>query len=115
MPYDIHEEKSYSADRGKVFEAVQKSVDALKGKGKILSSKPEDFLIEVQLDKTVLGKVLGDRVYLKSVVQEDGEHSKVIVDAYPLDAVGRKLMFGARKGVTQTVIDWFFEHLDKNL
>jgi len=38
-----------------------------------------------------------------------------VVDAYPLDAVGRKLMFGARKGVTQTVIDMFTTHLENNL
>jgi hypothetical protein len=37
------------------------------------------------------------------------------VDAYPLDAVERKLMFGARKGVTQTVVTWFLEQLDQQL
>ena len=41
--------------------------------------------------------------------------SKVVVDAYPLDAVGRKLMFGARKGVTQEVLGLFTEHLENNL
>ena len=41
--------------------------------------------------------------------------SKVVVDAYPLDAVGRKLMFGARKGVTQEVLSLFTEHLENNL
>jgi hypothetical protein len=48
-------------------------------------------------------------------VQTADNGSKVVVDAYPLDAVGRKLMFGARKGVTQTVIDLFTTHLENNL
>jgi len=30
-----------------------------------------------------------------------------VVDAFPLDAVERKLLFGARKGATQTVVTWF--------
>ena len=39
----------------------------------------------------------------------------MVVDAFPLDAVERMLMFGARKGVTQTVVAWFSAHLENNL
>jgi hypothetical protein len=35
--------------------------------------------------------------------------------AYPVDAVGRKLQFGARKGVTQRVVGWFFAHVEHRL
>jgi len=38
-----------------------------------------------------------------------------VVDAFPLDAVERKLMVGARKGVAQTVVTWFIAHLEHNL
>jgi hypothetical protein len=113
MPYDIHHEKTYSQDRSKVYLAALKSVEKLKGQ--MLSSKPDDFRFEVKFDKTLLGKVLGERTNLICIVQTDGEHSKVVVDAYPLDAVGRKLMFGARKGVTQEVINLFTNHLEANL
>lgn len=77
--------------------------------------QPEEFKIEVKFDKTLLGKVLGDRTNLTCIVQADGAGSKIVVDAYPLDAVGRKLMFGARPGVTQTVVTWFVAHLENNL
>jgi len=113
MPLEQHQEKNYSQDRSKVYDAALKSVEKLKGQ--ILSSKPEDFRFEVKFDKTLLGKVLGERTNLTCTVQADGEQSKVVVDAYPLDAVGRKLMFGARKGVTQDVINLFTEHLENNL
>jgi hypothetical protein len=43
------------------------------------------------------------------------EASQLVVDAYPLDALERKLMFGARKGVTQTVVTWFVAHLEHHL
>src|SRR5215510_6215083 len=112
MPYDLHQEKTYSQDRGKVYEAALKSVEKLKGQ--ILSSKPEDFRFEVKFDKTLLGKVLGDRTQMTCVVHADGEGSKVVMDIYPLDAVGRKLMFGARKGVSEEVLRLFTEHLENN-
>ncbi len=113
MPYDIHQEKSYTQDRSKVYDAAKKSVEKLKGQ--ILKSKPDDFQFEVKFDKTLLGKVLGDRTQMTCVVQADGDGSKVIMDIYPLDAIGRKLMFGARKGVSEEVISLFTEHLETNL
>ena len=113
MPYDIHHEKNYSQDARSVYDAAFKSAGELKGQ--MLSSSPNDLRFEVKFDKTILGKVLGDRTQMTCVVQSAENGSKVVVDAYPLDAVGRKLMFGARKGVTQTVIDMFTTHLENNL
>ena len=43
------------------------------------------------------------------------EGAKLVVEAFPVDAVGRKLMFGARKGVTRTVLNWFWAHVEHNL
>jgi hypothetical protein len=58
---------------------------------------------------------LGERTELSCEVRADGEAGIVVVDAFPLDAVERKLMFGARKGVTLTVVTWFIAHLEHNL
>jgi len=113
MPYDVHQEKSYSQERSKVYDAAKKSVEKLKGQ--ILKSKPEDFQFEVKFEKTLLGKVLGDRTQMTCVVQADGNGSKVVMDIYPLDAIGRKLMFGARKGVSEEVLRLFTENLESNL
>ncbi len=113
MPYDVHQEKIYLQDRGAVYNAALKSVEKLKGQ--MVKSKPENFQFEVKFDKTILGKVLGDRTQMTCVVQPDGEGSKVVMDIYPLDAVGRKLMFGARKGVSEEVLRLFAENLETNL
>jgi len=113
MPYDIHQEKTYSQDRSKVYDAAKKSVE--KHKGQILKSKPDDFQFEVKFEKTLLGKILGDRTQMTCVIQADGDGSKVVMDIYPLDAIGRKLMFGARKGVSEEVLRLFTEHLESNL
>lgn len=113
MPFEVHQEKDYTQDRSKVYDAAMKSVETLKGK--VLSSKPEDFQFEVKFEKTLLGKVLGDRTQMTCVVQADGEGCKVVMDIYPLDAIGRKLMFGARKGVSEEVLKYFIENLENNL
>src|SRR5215475_1610057 len=113
MPFEVHQEKTYSQDRSKVYNAALKSVEKLKGQ--MLKSKPEDFQFEVKFDKTLLGKVLGDRTQMTCVVQLDGDGSKAVMDIYPLDAIGRKLMFGARKGVSEEVLRLFTENLESDL
>jgi hypothetical protein len=113
MPFEVHQEKTYPQDPGKVYDAAKRSVEKLKGQ--MVNSKPEEFQFEVKFDKTLLGKVLGDRTQMTCVVQADGDGSKVIMDIYPLDAVGRKLMFGARKGVSEEVLRMFIENLESNL
>ena len=113
MPFEVHQEKTYTQERSTVYDAAKKSVEKLKGQ--MLKPKPEEFQFEVKFDKTLLGKVLGDRTQMTCVVQAEGDGSKVIMDIYPLDAVGRKLMFGARKGVSEEVLKMFTENLESNL
>ena len=113
MPFEVHQEKTYLQEQSKVHGAALKSVEKLKGQ--MLKSKPEEFRFEVKFDKTLLGKVLGDRTQMTCVVQVDGDGSKIIMDIYPLDAVGRKLMFGARKGVSEEVLRLFTENLESDL
>lgn len=113
MPFEVHQEKTYTQERSKVYDAAKKSAEKLKGQ--MLKSKPEEFQFEVKFDKTLLGKVLGDRTQMTCVVQAEGDGSKVVMDIYPLDAVGRKLMFGARKGVSEEVLKMFTENLESNL
>ena len=113
MPFEVHQEKDYSQEHSKLYNAAMKSVEKLKGK--ILSSKPEDFQFEVRFDKTLLGKVLGDRTQMTCIIQAEGDGSKMVLDIYPLDAVGRKLMFGARKGVSEEVIRMFMTNMESFL
>lgn len=57
----------------------------------------------------------GERTHLAVEVTAAGEGSTLALTAYPLNAVGQKLMFGARKGVTKTVVSWFWAHVDNQL
>lgn len=113
MPYTKRETRNYNHPSEGVFDAALKAVAGLEGK--VAKQSPTERLLEVNFDKKILGKVLGDRTNLSATVSETQEGSQLTVEAYPVDAVGRKLLFGARKGVTQTVIDWFFAHVEHHL
>ncbi len=113
MPFEQHQEKKYPKDVESIFQAALKATEKLQGK--IISSAPEQFKLTARFPKTILGQTVGERTELSCEIRADGEGGMVIVDAFPLDAVERKLMFGARKGVTLTVVTWFIAHLENNL
>lgn len=112
--YDIHEEKSYAHGVTAVYQAAQGAAAGLEGQ--LLKEDNSAGTMTVKFDKKIHGKVLGDRTEMQVAVRA-GENggSTVAVEAYPIDAVGRKLMFGARKGVTRTVLDWYWAHLEHRL
>ena len=113
MSFEKHEEKEYPQGVQSVYAAALKAVETLEGK--VVTQSPEEFRLEAKFPKTILKNTLGERTHLTCTVSAQGDGSQVTVDAYPLDALERKLMFGARKGVTQTVVNWFVAHLEHHL
>lgn len=113
MPLEQHQEKTYAKDLPSIYQAALKATEKLGGK--IISSAPEQYRVTARFPKVILGKTLGERTELSCEVRQDGEGGKAVVDAFPLDAVERKLLFGARPGVTLTVVTWFLAHLEHNL
>lgn len=113
MPFEQHLEKSYPHNAKSVYEAALRATAKLDGK--LVTAAAEKGMIEAKFPKTILGKLLGERTYLTCAIQPQGEGCQVVIDAYPLDAVERKLMFGARKGVTLTVVTWFSAHLEHQI
>ena len=113
MPFEQHQEKNYAKDAQSIYQAALKATEKLDGK--VISSSPEKYRFTARFPKTILGQVLGERTELSCEARPDGEGGIAVVDAFPLDAVERKLLFGARKGVTLTVVTWFIAHLENNL
>ena len=113
MPFEQHKEKNYPKEVKSIYQAALSA--AAKLDGKIISSVPEQYRFTARFPKTVLGKVLGERTELSLAVKEEGQGGIAVVDAFPLDAVERKLMFGARPGVTLTVVTWFIAYLENAL
>ena len=113
MPFEQHQEKTYPHDERAVYQAALNAVGKLEGR--VISSNPEALRLEARFPKVILGKTLGERTQLACQVRAQAQKSIVVIDAYPLDALERKLLFGARKGVTLTVVTWFVAHLENNL
>jgi hypothetical protein len=113
MPLEQHKEKNYSKDVQTIYQAALKATEKLDGK--IISSTPDQYRFTARFPKVILGKTLGERTELSCEVRADGDGGKAVVDAFPLDAVERKLMFGARPGVTLTVVTWFIAYLENGL
>ena len=114
MPYTVNKTQQFPHPPAVVYEAAKGAMEGLEGK--LQEDSPENFKLVAQFHKTILGKVLGDRAWVEVVISEDGAGaSKLDLTAYPLDAVGRKLMFGARKGALATLLSWFDAHLNHRL
>ena len=114
MSLFVQETKTYSAAPDAVYQAAIGAVSGLGGK--LAAHDSAARTLTVKFDKKILGRVLGDRTHVSVVISAaDNEPTAVSVEAYPLDAVGQRLLFGARKGVTETVVTWFFAHLEHRL
>jgi hypothetical protein len=114
MSLFVQETKDYEAGVGKVYDAAIGAIEGLEGK--IIRRDADTHEVEATFDKKILGRVLGDRTQIKVIVSsKDDDHSAVSVEVFTLDAVGRRQLFGARKGVTETVVYWFFTHLEHRL
>lgn len=113
MPFEQHKEKNYSKDAQSIYNAAVKAAEKMDGK--FIASAPEKLSFTARFPKVIFGKTLGERTELSCLVRAEGEGGLVVVDAFPLDAVERKLMFGARPGVTSTVVTWFMAHLENSL
>lgn len=114
MPYEKESTKVINYPHEEVYRAGYLSIKNMGGK--ILKHDPENKQLHAQMDKKLYGKVLGDRSKLEIQFSDEGESAtKIYIFAYPLNAVGQKLMFGARKGVVETVIAAFYDEVEKQL
>lgn len=114
MPYEKTASKIYNFSFNKVYEAVNASIKPMGGK--VLKNDSANMFLQAQMDKKLYNRVLGDRSMLEVIFRSETEDStKMEVLAYPLNAVGQKLMFGARPGVVEAILVAFFEEIEKRL
>ena len=111
MPYTITDEKQFPYPSDIVLTAVRGAAKGLEGE----IIQQEDQVVHIRFHKTIHGQVLGDRSVFELALHETDGGTRLAIEAYPVDAIGKKLMFGARKGVTQTVLTWFWAHIDHHL
>ena len=114
MPFTIQDEKQYPVEVTAVYQAACAAVSGIEGKTHVQDEFARNIF--VRFDKKILGYDLAERTEMNiTITAPNGQGSRVAVEIYPLNAIGQKLMFGARKGVSRTVADWFFAHLEHRL
>ena len=114
MSYTVKGTKTYEQLESQVYQAAKKAIAGLEGK--VLTEDAAAGTIHSQFDKKIHGKVLGDRSQILITITSSGANeSEVAIEAYPINPVGQKLMFGARKGVVSQIVSWFWAHLEHNL
>ncbi len=114
MSYTINEEKLYPVSIEVLSKAILGSVEGLEGK--VLYNDPNIGRIVAKFNKTIHGKVLGDRSQVEiDLIGASPEETKMVLAIYPINPIGQKLEFGARKGVSRTVLSWLYAHIDHRL
>ena len=114
MPYTIQEEKTYNVTFADLHKAVLGAVKGLEGS--VLKDDPDAKHLDVKFPKTILNNVLGDRTQLEVDFEKVSDtETKMVLTIYPINPVGQKLQFGARKGVSRKVLMWFIAHTEHRL
>ena len=114
MPFEKEITKIVKYPLGEVFEAAKFCVAHMGGK--VLKADLDQGMLYAQMDKKLFGDYLGDRSKLEiKFTGEINDQTEIYIFAYPLNAVGQKLMFGAREGVVETITAAFFEEVEKHL
>ena len=114
MPYEQESNKKFNYPLEDVFQAAKYCVTYMGGK--VLKEDQESGLLHAQMDKKLFGDYLGDRSKLEiSITAESEQLTNIYIFAFPLNAVGQKLMFGAREGAVETMVSAFYEQVEKKL
>jgi len=114
MPFEKKSTKTVNFSTEDVYKSIIYCVTYMGGK--ILKDDPQQKILHAQMDKKLFGDYLGDRSKLEIELTELGkEETKIDIYAYPLNAVGQKLMFGARKGVVENMMMAFYKEVGKRL
>jgi len=114
MPFEINKTMTYPQPFEVVYRAAYLTIQELGGK--VIKHDLANKQLFGQMDKKFQGRLLGDRSQLEMTFSQDTQGSTVLsIYAYPLNAVGQKLMFGARQGVVETVLAGFFSEVARKL
>ncbi len=116
MSYIVKESKSFSRPASDMIASTSQVLGGLGGK---LSrkSKPKAGYFDITFNKKINDKgkkrYINNRVQLHVKIEADSaEQSQIAVEAYPVNPIGQKLMFGVRGQPARFVIDTFWAELE---
>lgn len=115
MPYEFNHTKTYNHPADRTIKSAATIIEALGGKAS-KKSDPSKGWLEANFNKKVKGDFINNRCQLEVKIEPvSPEQCSVSAQAYPVDPIGRKLMFGVRGKPAQHVVNAFFAELDTQL
>ena len=112
-PFDQYDEHTFSSSVEALLDALATGAKRLGATVKAMDVATGVF--DAQFDKKMRGKILGDRSWVEVHVTAKGGTAHCSLYAFPLNAIGQKLMFGARDGVVDAVIAALWEETELEL
>ena len=115
MSYEVKESRVYARPAAEVTAAAAEVMKEIEGKP-AKGSDPGKGRVEASFNKSVAGKAFGNRVRL--IVQVTGQPDTgcaLALEAYPIDPVGMKLLFGVMGDPARLVANAFTSRLDARL
>jgi hypothetical protein len=115
MPYEVKESKVYPRPAAEVLAAAAEVVKEIEGKP-AKGSDPSAGRVEANFNKSVAGKAFGNRVQLVLHAKgQTGTECALELEAYPVDPLGKKLLFGVLGDPARLVVSAFTARLDARL
>jgi hypothetical protein len=114
MPYEAKATRSYGQPPAAVSQAAAEVMAAIGGKA-TKSSRPGEGQVEATFNKEVAGRAFGNRCQLLARVTGAAGESTVAVECWPIDPLGKKLLFGVLGEPAKLVVDAFLARLDARL
>jgi hypothetical protein len=115
MPYEVKWTKVYSRPAAEIAAAAAEAMKEIDGK-LAKGSDPTRGRIEANFNKSVAGKSFGNRVQLVvQVAEQAGGECALALEAFPVDPLGKKLLFGVLGDPARLVVAAFTARLDARL
>lgn len=115
MGYEIKESKVYARPAAEVVAAAAEVVKEIEGK-LAKGADPASGRFEANFNKSVAGKSFINRVQLVVQAREQaGAGCALDLEAYPVDPLGKKLLFGVLGEPARLVVNAFTSRLEARL
>lgn len=112
MPYEVRATRTYNQPAATISRLAAETIAQLGGKFSKRSDAAAGHL-EAVFNKEMKRKAFGNRVQLQvEVTAQAPEQCTLAAEAYPVDPVGKKLLFGVLGEPARLVAETFLAELD---
>ena len=115
MAYNVKQTKTIDRSADQVIKSVSETLTTLAGKVS-KKNKPDQGYFSMNFNKKIMSEYMNNRVQLEIKIKAgSADQCTLSAEAYPVDPVGQKLMFGVRGKPARLVMERFLTELAAQL